>query len=197
MLTSGLLIIGVMVSGDVGTAAPWRAARTVDGLKVERRDVKNSAFEELKVSTQSTRPLAALCDAVWGRDAKVEGDFKKRVIIRETESDRWTYEQVHVPVVKDRDCVMHAQLLAAAGTGRCEVAFESGADPSWPRRNDHVRVGAVRGRWTLEPDADGKVAVTYVIYSEPGGGVPAWLARGGQVDAAVAFMKTILSRAGK
>lgn len=178
-------------------ASPWKAGRTIDGMKVELRDVKGSAFEEVKVSTVSALPLAALCDAVWGRDAKLEGDFKKRVVIRESEFERWTYEQVRVPLVADRDCVMHAQLVAPAQSGRCEVKFEDGSDPAFPPAPRHVRVGAVRGRWTLEPAAGGKTEVTYVVYSEPGGGVPAWLARGGQRDAAVAFMKTILARAGR
>ncbi len=173
----------------------WKTVRAADGLTVEWRAVKDSAFEEVKVSTLSARPLGALCEAVWGKDAKVEGDFKKRVIIRESDSERWTYEQIRVPLVTDRDCVMHAQLIAPAQSGRCEVTFESGSDPAYPKAKGHVRVGAVRGRWTLEPADDGKVAITYVVYSEPGGAIPAFLARGGQRDAAVAFLKTILARA--
>ena len=169
--------------------------RTVDGLTISARDVTGSNFEEVKVTTISPQPLAALCDAVWGRDAKVEGHFKKRVVIRESDSERWTYEQLKVPIVTDRDIVVHSQLVAAADTGRCEVLFETGTDPGFPTTRDHVRVTSLHGRWTLEPTADGKVAITYTVYSEPGGKIPAWMARGGHRDAALIFMKTILSRA--
>ena len=100
-----------------------------------------------------------------------------------------------MPLVSDRDCVMHVHRVAAPPSGRCEVQFESTSDPSYPQAPGHVRLAAVRGRWVLSPAADGHVAITYVVYSEPGGSVPAWLTRGGQRDAALSFMKTILSRA--
>ena len=45
------------------------------------------------------------------------------------------------------------------------------------------------------PVEGGKVPVSYVVYSEPGGGVPASMARGGQRDAAVDVLKMILARA--
>jgi hypothetical protein len=174
---------------------PWRPDRTVDGLKVEYREVERSPFHEYRVTTDSTLPLARLCAAVWGKNAKVSGDFKKRVVIRETDDERWTYEQVRVPVVKDRDCLMHVQLVVPAEAGHCEVKFETVTDPSYPPDPSFVRVPAVRGKWLLEPVRDGHVSVTYIVYSEPGGAVPALFARGGQRDAAVGFMKTILARA--
>ena len=79
--------------------------------------------------------------------------------------------------------------------GRCEVKFETVEDPSYPPQRGFVRVPAVRGYWTLEPMSTGHVSITYVVYSEPGGAVPALFARGGQRDAALGFMKTILERA--
>ena len=185
----------LLVSSQTPEEPVWKVTRTVDGMTISARDVSGSNFEEVKVTTISAQPLASLCDAVWGHDAKVEGHFKKRVVIRESDSERWTYEQLKVPIVTDRDIVVHSQRVATADTGRCEVLFETGTDPAFPKTRDHVRVSSLRGRWTLDPTADGKVAVTYTVYSEPGGKIPAWLARGGHRDAAIIFMKTILSRA--
>ncbi|MDP3154546.1 MAG: hypothetical protein Q8N23_17845 [Archangium sp.] len=195
MLSNLLIATLLLVSSETPEEPAWKAMRTVDGLTISAREVNGSHFEEVMVTTLSMQPLAALCDAVWGRDAKVEGHFKKRVVIRESHSERWTYEQLKVPIVTDRDIVVHSQLVASADTGRCEVLFETGTDPDFPKTRDHVRVTSLRGRWTLEPTTDGKVAITYTVYSEPGGKIPAWMARGGQRDAALIFMKTILSRA--
>jgi hypothetical protein len=164
-------------------------------MRVEYREVEGSPFHEYRITTDSTLSLVRLCEAVWGRNAKVSGDFKKRVVIRETLDERWTYEQVRVPVVQDRDCLMHVQLLVPAESGRCEVRFETVTDANYPPDPSFVRVPAVRGYWSLTPVRDGHVSVTYVVYSEPGGAVPAIFARGGQRDAAVGFMKTILARA--
>ncbi len=145
--------------------------------------------------TQSALSLKSLCEAIWGKGAKASGDFRKRVIISETQTDRWTYEQIHVPVVADRDYVMHVTLEQPAETGHCQVRFETGTHADWPASSDFVRIRTIRGRWNLDPQPDGKIDITYVVYSEPGGQVPAFLARGGQRDAALSFMKTILQRA--
>lgn len=180
-------------------AAPgWRAQRPIEGITVELRDVVDSSFEEIRVTTTSPLKLTSLCDAVWakGLSGKApEGNFKKRVVIRETEDERWTYEQIKVPVVSDRDYVMHVKLVQPASTGRCEVQFETRTDPAYPPVKDHVRIAAVRGSWELVPTADGKTKISYVVYSDPGGTVPALFTRGGQRDAAIDFLKVILARA--
>lgn len=186
-------LVLLLLSTEAVAEQPWKTARTVEGLTLAARAVDGSAFEEVKVTTQSTRPLPSLCAAVWGKDAKVEGQFKKRVVIRESETERWTYEQLKVPILADRDIIVHSQL--ATSPGRCEVVFEAATDPAYPETKGHVRVTTLRGRWTLEAKADGAVDITYVVYSEPGGKIPAWISRGGNRDAALGFMKNILARA--
>jgi hypothetical protein len=187
----------VVLSAPVFAEPPsaWTLDRIADGMRVDLRAVPGSDFQEVRVTTQSPLPLRALCDAVWGKNAKVSGDFLKRVIISETDSDRWTYEQVKVPFVTNRDMVMHVKLDDAVDQGRCEVDFQTGEHKDWPAAKNFVRLRAVRGHWTLKQQHDGTTAITYLIYSDPGGAVPAFLARGGQRDAAVSFMKTILARA--
>jgi hypothetical protein len=170
----------------------------VGELKIERRSVQGSGFDELRLTTSSTLPLDALCDAIWAKNlsnAKPEGAFKKRVLIRESETERVTYEQIRVPVVSDRDYVMQVDLLQPSSSGRCEVAFKTCLDPGFPPAAHFVRISEIRGNWLLTPADDGKTTISYVIFSDPGGGVPAFFARGGQRDAAVSFMKTILARA--
>lgn len=157
------------------TQAPqWREDRTVDGMKIELRQVAGSRFEEVRVSATSASSLASLCDAVWAKGLsgkKPEGQFKKRVVIRETADERWTYEQVRVPVVADRDYVIYVKRVSDAPSGRCEVSFETQSDSRYPPVADHVRIPAIRGRWMLTPNAAGKVDISYVVYSDPGGSV--------------------------
>lgn len=191
------VVLVVAVPLSLFAEPSWRQDRKVDALDVEWREVKDSAFHEYRITTESALPLGRLCDAVWGKNAKVAGDFKKRVVIKETDTERWTYEQIGVPLVKDRDCLMHVTLARPVESGRCEVRFETFTDPAYPEDPSFVRVPVVRGHWVLEPKREGYVAVTYVVYSEPGGSVPAIFARGGQRDAAIGFMRTILARAGQ
>jgi hypothetical protein len=190
-----VLVAAVVISSPLLAASAWIYDRDVDGVKVEWREVDGSPFHEYRLTTDSALPLTKLCDAVWGKNAKITGDFKKRVVIKETDTERWTYEQVKVPLVTDRDCIMYVKLVTPAESGKCVVRFDTATHPDYPPDPSFVRVPAVRGYWLLEPLREGHVNVTYVIYSEPGGAVPALFARGGQRDAAIGFMKNILARA--
>ena len=176
--------------------APWRFDRTVDGMRIETREAMDAPFREIRVTAVSSADLQTLCDAVFapGSSSKPEGRFKKREVLRETETDRWTYEQISVPVVRDRDYVMHAHLDVPATQGRCEVSFRTESDPGYPPVRGLVRIPCIHGHWSLVPE-NGAVRVSYEVYSDPGGEIPPFLVRAGQRDAAVQFMRTILERA--
>jgi hypothetical protein len=177
---------------------PWHEDGLTDGVQVEHRGVAGSHFDELRLSLTTTVDVGAVCDAVYPKTypTGLERHFKKRVLIRETETDRWTYEQISVPVLSDRDYVVHTKLEIPGSTGRCAVSFASADDPAYPQAAGFVRIPVIRGRWDIFPVGDGKVSVQYRIFSEPGGGVPAFLSRGGQKSTAVDFMKIVLARAG-
>jgi hypothetical protein len=194
------LMVLALVAPSMAGAEPqstWRSDGTIDGMQVDRRDVPGSSFDEVRVSTTSPLALQALCDAIYPKqfDGKLEGRFKKRELLHETETERWTYEQISVAVVSDRDYVMHVKLEQPASTGRCEIGFETATHGTRPPVAGFVRIPVIRGHWSLAPLPDGRVSVRYEVYSDPGGGVPAFLARGGQRSAAVDFMKVILARA--
>ena len=57
-----------------------------------------------------------------------------------------------------------------------------------------VRVTAIQGSWTLVPTHSGGSMVTYVVASDPGGALPAWLVHVAQRKAAPALVKAILDR---
>lgn len=175
----------------------WHAEDDVEGMHLEVKDVPGSHFQDIRVTTVSAEPLAALCEAIYSKefDGHLEGRFKKRELIKQTETERWTYEQISVPVTSDRDYVMHVRLLHPASSGKCEVSFQTENDDSRPVPEGFVRIRKIRGHWTLTPTSDGKVQIVYEVYSDPGGELPAFLVRGPQKDAAVEFMKTILARA--
>ena len=196
-VNSRLAGLASLLAAVAGAETPWTVDRTVDGMTLERREVAGSPFEELRVTTTTPLGLSALCDAVWAKGMTVKrlgGNIKKRVVIRETDDERWTYDQVKVSVVTDRDYVLHFKLEKPASSGRCAVSFETVTDPAYPPVSDHVRITNIRGSWEFVPEGE-RVRITYLVYSDPGGGVPAVFARGGQRDAAIGLVKVILARA--
>jgi hypothetical protein len=192
-----LLPLLLLASPAAADAPQWHPDGTTDGVQVERRDVPGSHFDELRLSLVSPLSLERLCSAVYPPvfSNAPEPRFKKRELLRQTETERWTYEQISVPVVSDRDYVMHVKLNTPAASGRCDVTFETVEDASRPPVRGFVRIPVIRGHWDLVPATDGRVIVRYEIFSEPGGAVPAFLARSRQRSAAIDFMKIILARA--
>jgi hypothetical protein len=186
---------GAVASADGG--ATWHSDGMSDGVHVEHRDVAGSSFDELRLSLVSGLSVQSLCDAIYPKSlpSKPERRFKKQELLRQTESERWTYEQISVPVVSDRDYVMHSKLEIPPSTGRCAVSFATEDNAARPPVDGFVRIPVIRGHWDVFPLASGQVSVQYEIFSEPGGGVPAFMARGKQKSAAVEFMKIILGRA--
>jgi hypothetical protein len=138
-----------------------------------------------------------LCLAIYPKqfNPKLEGRVKKRELLRETENERWTYEQVSVPVVSDRDYVIHYKVDVPASSGRCEMTFDTLNEGVRPPPPGVVRIPVIRGHWTVAPLPSGKLSVRYQIFTEPGGGVPAFLARGGMRDSAIEYMKIVLAKA--
>jgi hypothetical protein len=195
-LVAIVLLAGVPGVARADSSPAWRFDGIYDGIRVDRRDVPSSSFDELRLSIFSSLAMQRLCDAVYPTrlSTQPERRFKKQVLLRETPTERWTYEQISVPVFSDRDYVMHAKLEQPASSGHCSVAFETEDDPAHPPVPGFVRIPVVRGHWDIFPTAPGKLSVQYRIFSEPGGGVPAFLARGGQRNAAIDFMKIILAR---
>jgi hypothetical protein len=193
-------VFGVLGSVQASAGAGgtgWQPDGVTQGVQIEHRDVPGSHFDELRLSTVSNLSVQSLCDAIYPKalPTKLERRFKKLELLRQTDTERWTYEQISVPVVSDRDYVMHATLDQPASTGHCAVSFATTDDASRPQAPGFVRIPVIRGHWDVFPLADGQVSVQYEIFSEPGGGVPAFLSRGSQRSAAVDFMKIILARA--
>jgi hypothetical protein len=193
--------IAFSLTGFAGVAVAdspsWRPDGTSNGMGVEKREVRGSSFDEFRVTTTSALDLQNVCDAIYakGLDGRSNVQFKRREILRLTDTERWVYEQIAVPWVSDRDYVMHTKLEQAPPSGRCEVSFETQDDPARPPVRGFVRIPVIRGHWSVAPMPDGHLAIAYQVFSDPGGGIPAFLASGGQRSAAVDFVKNVLARA--
>lgn len=194
------LSIAVSLTLQVATlsafAGPWRTVSERDGLRMETREVRGLPFGEIRLVARSESSAQTLCNVVWDSGAPGEQppEIKLRQVIEEQSNERVIYEQVRVPVVSDRDYVVHSRRTNDAK--KCEVSFENVNDKGPAPRKDHVRVPKFYGTWTITQAADGSVAI-FTIYSDPGGGVPALFAEGPQRDSAVTQMRIMLEKAKK
>jgi hypothetical protein len=179
-----------LAAAALALAVP-RAARADDGWKeyrhkgnivLERRPVPGASYYELRARVEVAATPRAVLDGIWGGlHGELPSTVKKRIILRESTDEAVFYDQIRTPIVSDRDytLVMRREVDAATGAGR--IAFETANQLGPPVDKNYVRMPMIRGLWTAAPSAAG-TSLSYVIYSDPGGSLPAFMARGAQVD---------------
>ena len=172
----------------------WKHYAVEEGVTLERRQPKGSAFYEHRAQVVVALSPEQVLDEIWRsiRDGDMDS-LKKRQILRDSPSELLVYDQIRTPIVSDRDYTiwMRRSFDPASRRGeiRCETANDLG--PALPK--DLVRVPIVRGGWVVEPNPAG-TKITYYAFSEPGGRIAAFLARRAQAKRSMADVRHMLGR---
>jgi hypothetical protein len=168
-----------------------------DGITIEQRPVAGSKFVELRFTTTSDKTPKSLCAAVFG-DGKFdpeEPDLKARTVVSESEDERVTYDEITPPVVSNRDYVVRVR--RAWEGAACRLTFEAVTDVGPAPKDGWVRITKLKGFWRFEPDEGGKTRFTYVVFSDPGGSLPAFLVEGNRRKLGLRWVKMIEARGAK
>ena len=187
-----LLLVATPVAADDG----WQRVDEEHGVVVDAREVPGSSLHEVRASIHSALAPATIAAVVWRYE---EHDrFVPRLahaeVVRDVGPDeRIVYEQLAIPLLKDRDVVLRARRQTAAdGTIDIRTTAIDGEGP--PATSRFVRVQTSEGHWQLTP-ADGGTDVVYDIRTDVGGAVPAWIVNRAQREAVPDLVKAILDRA--
>lgn len=190
-------MIFLLLSSVLAADAAYENAGAIDGVTIEQRAMPASKFVELRFTTLTDKTPRSLCDAAFG-DGKFdpkEPDLKARTIVQESADERVTYEQITPPIVSNRDYVVRARRIVEGAS--CRMTFEA-ANELGPKSPDGwVRVSKLRGHWLFEPVEGGKTKLTYVVFTDPGGSIPAFLVEGNRKKLGVSWVKMIESRGSK
>lgn len=190
-------MITLLLTAVLAADAEYEKAGETDGVTIEQRAMPASKFVELRFTTLTDKTPRSLCDAAFG-DGKFdpkEPDLKSRTIVQESADERVTYEQITPPVVSNRDYVVRARRIVEGAS--CRMTFEA-ANELGPKSPDGwVRVSKLRGYWLFEPVEGGKTKLTYVVFTDPGGSIPAFLVEGNRKKLGVNWVKMIESRGAK
>jgi hypothetical protein len=176
-------------------ADDWRRVADRDGIVVESRSVDGSPIQEMRMTTHSPLPPAAIMRTLWKHEEYVEfNPYLKRVeVLRDDGDTRLLYQQIRVPFVKDRDVTVRVTRSFSRETG---WETRSAAVPAEgpPESKDYVRVRMMEARWRLVPDGTG-TAVAYDVRTDTGPWVPAWIVNRAQRDITAKLVRAILERA--
>jgi len=172
---------------------PWETVRVeADGLTVESRAVEGSDLPELRITAKAPPAPRKLLESAW-----VLGDdpyLAERRVLAQSPGFRLLYLRYEPPIIAPRECVLEQQRSVDPETGaahlkfdRLKLAAEGGAAA--------LPFAHLRGSWRFEP-VSGGTRVVYTVLIDVGG-VPAFLARGPQADAAVDVVRGVIERAAR
>jgi hypothetical protein len=170
---------------------------TSGGVTVSSRAVPGSVFQEYRVQRTAPYPPAALCPFIyeWGTRAGDGPGIVHHQLLVDGETERIIYQQISQPVVSRRDFTF-TSLYFPAEKGPCRVRFRLTNEKGPPKPEGFVRLQKLWGEWVVEPHEKGSL-VTYTLFSDPGGSIPAFLVHGPARDSTKNAVVTMLDRAAK
>ncbi len=190
-MTARLILLLVAADPDsVARDAVWKDESAPEGVTLQSRPVKDSSFYEYRAQADTETPVATLCDTVfeWGTYGKDHAQLKARTLLEDGENRRVVYDQLDPPVVSSRDMVFVVARDRRAD-GSCRLDFFPTTDKAPKPIDGWVRMEKLKGSWTFEPKGDGKTHVTYQLWADPAGAIPALFVHGSQREATVETLK--------
>jgi hypothetical protein len=181
----------------LGTAAPAAAAEIGEAaLVIRKRQLPDAVAPIVLVSVRvpDLRP-EQLFAVAW--DVRTQARWAPRIKLLEilrADANEWIiYEQVDVPVTKDRDYVLRLQATARGEGGLYQI--KASAPPGYPRPLDpqHVRMTDLWSQWNFRPEPTGGTLVSYESYGDPAGSLPGWLKKAAAERGPVDFVKALLA----
>ena len=160
-----------------GEDADWRLEKDRDGIQLYTRAVPGWAIREIRGVTRVPARLSALVAVIHDvPNARELSDLVEtaEVTQRDSEARYRVYSTIDMPwPVGDRDIVTQREITQDPAT--LAVTITDTAQAGVPRVEGLVRIEKSRQQWTLQPLADGAVAVDVHLLSDPAGPIPASL----------------------
>jgi len=191
--------LATLAAGSLRAAEEsWQLISEKNGIILEKRVVPESRFQEYRARAHTTVSPPAAVMRIWSNICEEHSPtVKRRTVLRRAEDELVVHDQIHAPVVSDRDVVIRIRKLADTRTGGFEIQFEATTELGPPPAAGYVRLPVVRGGWRIEPSRDGGTNLAYRCYSEPGGAIPAFLVRGVQQGQVLEEFERVLQRVGR
>lgn len=162
---------------------------------VSGRAVPGSVFREYRVQTTTPYGVVPLCELIfeWGSRAGDGPGIIHHAMLIDGADERVVYQQISQPIVAKRDFAFTI-VRERLPSGACRVRFRSTNEKAPARPEGFVRMDKVWGEWLIEPAAQGS-QVTYTLFSDPAGSVPAFLVHGPQQQSTRDAVVHLLARA--
>jgi START domain len=162
-------------------ADEWLEVARADGVVVSEREVAGRNVPTFRGVTEVPADVGTVLDVLqdvarypeWMQDCA-----EARVLGRRSDGVSWVYNRTDVPwPAADRDVVLRSRVDVVAPGRVVYQRFVSEAVPLMPEVAGVVRIHRLQGYYRLEAIGATRTRVEYVVDADPGGILPAWIAR--------------------
>lgn len=180
-----VLVVLAQPAGVFDNPTPFEALDSSGGLTLSGRAIAGSVFSEYRVVTDTPYSVSQLCEHIyeWGTKGKDHPGVKLHKVLEDGADRRVIYDQLEQPVVANRDYAMTV-VRERLESGECRIRFWVTNDAAPEKPRGWVRMNKLWGSWRFEPLDGGRARLTYTLFADPAGSIPAFLVHGPQKSAA-------------
>ncbi|MEN0005839.1 MAG: START domain-containing protein [Bacteroidota bacterium] len=194
MMRFSLLFISLFSTLLLPAQADWELKKDKKGIKVYTKDVAYSKFKAFHGEATIDATLEAVVALFNDLGSYPKWQYNCSSA-RFLEDDGQLNSTVYIATkspwpVKDRDGVYQFESFYTKDKGELYIGVRALTD-YMNENSEHVRIKKSEGYWTMTRIGENQVHIVYENHSEPGGEIPAWLAKSFVVNVPFETLKKI------
>ena len=153
----------------------WVLKKTEKGINVYSRKTENSAFKEVRSVVYIKTSLSSIVTLIYDWESYPDWVYKcgRSSTLKNLNDTVVHYQTVVVPwPFEDRDFIANTIISQDKLTDIITITSIS-APKFIPEVKSHQRIIELKATWTLVPLKEGNVQITYQLFVNPGGSIPA------------------------
>ena len=168
----------ILLVVSVGHAQSWELVKETDEMSVHVREDDSNNLKEVKIVSAIKCPMNELVMALEDVESHkdwVKSTIDSKLIEKQGPANFHYYISTDMPYpVKDRDVVISYSRTQDAVTKVVTNTYEN-IDGKMDKQKKFVRVPFFRAGYTLTPDENGTIGLTYTFKIDAGGSIPQWI----------------------
>ena len=154
----------------------WQPSFDQDGINIETRAFPGSKREEFRATVEVDASIAAALALLQDYEAHIQWVHRCResqLLSKISSKDFHLYQVTDLPFpIKSRDAIFHVTVTYNQDRS---VLVSLRARPQRLAETKHVRITDALGYYLFQPLAENRTRMTWQLYVDPAGSLPAWV----------------------
>jgi len=161
----------------------WELQKSEDGIDVYTSVVKGSTYKKFKATTILNCKPMELVEILRRVEKYPEwiANCEKVELLKQDNTVQYHYIETELPWPFENRDMIYQLKYDIFDENNIQVSI-NGVPNYIDEKKGVVRMSEVSGKWLFKSISTNQTELVYVLHSEPGGAIPAWLANASVVD---------------